>query len=228
MALDGCMLRLIKNELEDKLLQGRVDKIHQPTKEEIIMSIRTYKGGYKILISAKADGPRIHLTNMSVENPKQPPMFCMLMRKHIGSGRLVAVRQQSFDRILFLDFETVNEMGDVVIVSICIEIMGRHSNIILLDANGKIIDSIKRVNFDMSSVRQVMPGMQYQLPSAQSKTSPISDSPELFDRLRGSESDIPLSTLLLENIEWTSPLLFRAISYFVARGSAMIKRDLTK
>lgn len=219
MALDGCMLSLVRREIADKLLGGRVDKIHQPTREEIILAIRSQQGNYKLLLSAKAAGARVHLTTMSVENPKQPPMFCMLLRKHIGSGRLVNIRQQGFDRVLFFDFEAINELGDTVILTLAAEIMGRHSNIVLLEQESqKIIDSVKRVNFDMSSVRQIMPGLTYVLPPPQERLPATADAALIIEKLKGSGRDISLSKLLLETLEGVSPLLCREISHFATRG----------
>ncbi len=227
MAFDGVMLRLVKRELEEKLILGRADKIHQPTRDEIIITMRTYKGAFKLMISSKADASRINITNAVVENPKQPPMFCMLMRKHIGSGKLVALRQREFDRVLFLDFEALNEMGDLVTVSLAVEIMGRHSNLIMIDQNGKIIDALKRVSPDMSSVRTVMPGMRYELPPPQDKISPESTVEEIEERLFSSDRDVALSKLLLENIEGISPVISREISHFVTRGRDTIKSEIT-
>lgn len=219
MALDGCMLSLVGREIADKLLGGRVDKIHQPTKEEIIIAIRSQHGSYKLLLSAKAAGARVHLTTMSVENPKQPPMFCMLLRKHIGSGRLVDIRQQGFDRVLFLDFEAINELGDPVVITLAAEIMGRHSNIVLLERDSqRIIDSVKRVNFDMSSVRQIMPGLSYVLPPPQDRLAATTDPTLIIQKLKDCGRDLALSKLLLETLEGVSPLLCREISHFATRG----------
>ena len=139
MALDGTLLRQIKHELEGCLLNARVDKIHQISREEMVFILRLPQPSpdgartVKLYLSAGADSPRIHLTSASFENPKAPPMFCMLLRKHLGSAKLVALRQIGLDRILHLIFETRNEMGDLVQLTLAIEIMGRHSNIILID-----------------------------------------------------------------------------------------------
>jgi len=137
MALDGAFLLAVKQELEP-LVNGRIEKIYQPSKEEIVLGIRTRSGSFKVLISANAASARIHITNQQIENPKVPPMFCMLLRKRLGSGKLISVRQDGLERILFLDFETVNELGDVVTVTLACEIMGKHSNLIVIDGNGRI------------------------------------------------------------------------------------------
>ena len=178
MALDGAFLSLIKYELERELIGSRIDRIYQPAKEEIILTLR-FKGGVRrVLISAGAMDARIHLTETRAENPQSPPMFCMLLRKYLGSGKLVSIRQQGLDRILFLDFETVNEFSDPTVVTLAVEIMGRHSNLIVINSEGVIIDAVKRVDLEMSSVRQVLPGMRYQLPPAEPRHSLAEDDPE--------------------------------------------------
>ena len=146
MALDGAFLSQLKYEIESAALESRVDRIHQPSREELVIALRWRGGGAKLLLSAGANSPRIHFTEVAIENPKQPPMFCMLLRKHLGNAKLVAVRQIGLDRILHLDFESVNEMGDLVTLTLAVEIMGRHSNIILIGPDGRVIDAIKRID----------------------------------------------------------------------------------
>ena len=145
MALDGAFLFAVKKELM-QLIDGRIEKIHQPSREEIIISIRTRQGSKKLYISANAGSARVHITEKNVDNPQTPPMFCMLLRKRLGNGRLVNIRQDGLERILFFDFECVNEIGDVVMITLACEIMGRCSNLIIIGNDGKIIDSIKRVD----------------------------------------------------------------------------------
>lgn len=163
MALDGAFLLAVKQELMP-LVGGRVEKIHQPSKEEIVISIRTRESSSKLLISASAGSARVHITKEQIENPKTPPMFCMLMRKHLGSGKLTDIRQDGLERILYLDFEAVNELGDIVTITLAAEIMGRYSNLIIINQNGKIIDSLKRVDDAVSRERLVLPGMTYSPP----------------------------------------------------------------
>ena len=163
MALDGAFLLAVKQELQP-LVGGRIEKVYQPSKEEAVIAIRTRTGSSRVLICAGANSARIHITNRQIENPKVPPMFCMLLRKHLGSGKLIDIRQDGLERILFLDFETVNELGDVVIITLAVEIMGKYSNLIVINENGKIIDSLKRVDDAMSRERLVLPGMTYTAP----------------------------------------------------------------
>ena len=131
MALDGAFLYTVRNELLP-LIGGRVEKIHQPSREEVIISIRTKSGSKKLYISANAGSARVHITENTVDNPQTPPMFCMLMRKKLGSGKLVGIRQDGLERIINFDFECTNEIGDIVHNRLVAEIMGKHSNIILL------------------------------------------------------------------------------------------------
>lgn len=227
MALDGITLSMLKNELSEKLIGARIDKIHQPSKEELVISLRWNGGNGKILISASASAPRIHFTESSVDNPKNPPMFCMLMRKHLSGAKLVGIEQFGLERMLHLSFATYNEFGDPVIIKLAVEIMGRHSNIMLIGPDGKIIDAIKRVTADMSSVRQVMPGMTYVFPPAQNKMNTLDvDCMELVSRLKNGR-DIPLSKALMENLDGVSPIVCREISDIVTGGFDTKAHDLS-
>ena len=174
MALDGAFLYLTAQEMRGILVGTRVEKIAQPSREELVMTFRLRGGSKKVLFSANAASPRVHFTEIALENPKSPPMFCMLLRKHIGAGKLLAIRQNGLDRVLSFDFETVNELGDVTVVTLTAEIMGRYSNLILTGADGKIIDAIKRVSDEVSSVRTVLPGGMYEAPPAQDKLDLLS------------------------------------------------------
>lgn len=168
MSLDGAFLHGVMLEmLEHRLIGGRVDKIYQPSRDEIILSIRTFGGAEKILFSANSSAACVHLTEKTPENPKQPPVLCMLFRKHLTGGRLTAIHQDGLERILNFDFECTNEIGDTVENRIAAEIMGKYSNIILLTkkADGwRVVDSVKRVTDDISSVRRILPNILYELP----------------------------------------------------------------
>ena len=157
MALDGITTSAIVSELKAALLGGRIDKIHQPLADEIRMSIRGLgSGAKKIIISANSAHPRIHLTESSRENPMTAPLFCMVMRKHIAGGKIIDIVQPNFERIIILRIESANEMGDITTKNLILEIMGKHSNLILTDETGKILDSIKRVTHEKSSVLKVL------------------------------------------------------------------------
>lgn len=228
MALDGVLLSLVKDELKEVLIDGRVDKIHQPSKEEILFAIRTREKAYKLLFNTSAGAARVHITNAEIENPKVPPMFCMLMRKHLSSGKLVDIRQDGFERILYFDFDSSNEMGDMCRYTLAIEIMSRRSNLILINSDGKIIDSIKRVGHDMSSVRMVLPGMEYTVPPRDIRLS-IFDFKR--DELTSSFSDFSKEKLpkgLLKIFEGISPVFAREIEFYALKGEEKICGDLTE
>ncbi len=217
MALDGAFLYAVKNELTP-LIGSRVEKIHQPSREEIIISLRTKQGGKKLYISANAGSARIHITEKNVDNPQTPPMFCMLLRKHLGSGKLIGIRQDGLERILFLDFECVNELGDVVTVTLACEIMGRCSNLIIINHEGKIIDSIKRVDEDMSRERIVLPGMRYTLPPRNDRLNFLKAEPAEIILTLENTPPAELSKALIRIFEGISPILAREWTFFAGRG----------
>lgn len=214
MAFDGFVSHSIKNELSELLTQGKIDKIYQPEKDELIISVRTHSGPRKLLISAASSNPRIHITSHSSENPITAPLFCMILRKHLTGGKIISVTQHGFDRVLKLDIECYTEMGDLTVKSLICEIMGKHSNIILINSDKKIIDSIKHIDFTVSAVRQILPGLIYELPPSQGKLNPLEITAEtLCEKLRLTPDDLPLDKLLLSQIEGLSPLLSREIIY---------------
>lgn len=229
MALDGVFLSLVKKELEEVLINSRVDKVHQPSKDSLVISFRTlHNGNKKLLISAGAGTARVHLTSRELENPKVPPMFCMLMRKHLSSGKLVSIRQDGFERIIYLDFEATDEFGDKVTLTLACEIMGRCSNIILIGKEGRVIDSIKRVSEDMSSVRRVLPGITYTLPPREERLSIFDFSNE---DLKGALTELPdgdLSKLLVKAFEGLSPVFAREAVHYCARGEGRRFSELSE
>ena len=218
MALDAVAVRCLANELSDFITDGRIDKIHQPEKDEITINIRTFTDNYKLLLSASSSNPRAHLTKHSKKNPITAPMFCMLLRKHIGSGKITRVEQIGFERIIRFSIESYDELGDLTTKYLIIEIMGKYSNIILTNHDLKILDSIKRVDFTVSSVRQILPGLIYELPPKQDKTDLTEYS---------QDTDIDLSQpikadkALLGAVGGISPLTAREI-IFRAIGRADI------
>lgn len=220
MALDGAFLYAVKQELSS-LIGGRIDKVYQPSRDEIIIAIRSEGSTKKVLFSSGANCARVHLTETSPENPKTPPMFCMLMRKHLGGGKLLSIRQDGLERILYFDFECMNEIGDMVRVTVAIEIMGRYSNIILISGEGRIIDAIRRVDAEMSRERMVLPGMTYTLPSKPEKISFLySEKEEIREKLFSLHNN-DLSKCLVSTFEGISPLFAREC---VDRASG---RDMT-
>ena len=221
MAFDGAFLRCIKEEMEALLRDARVDKIHQPSREELLLTLRQRSGSYKLYISSRAASPRIHFTDVTLENPASPPMFCMLLRKRITGGRLVGIRQPGLERALYLDLDCLDELGDVVRLTLAVEIMGRHSNVILVDGEGLVVDAIKRVDLEMSSVRPVLPGLRYEAPPAETGRLDISQCrPEDFLAALDKGRDAPLEQALLGISHGLSPLVCREVAHLALRGRA--------
>ena len=220
MALDGAFLRHIKTEIEHTALGARVDKIYQPNREEMVLILRTRSEIFKLLISARANSARIQFTEAVPENPKQPPMLCMLLRKKLTGARLVSVRQPQLERMLCLDFDAVNELGDSVRLTLVSEIMGRYSNIIFVDGEGKIIDALKRVDAEMSSERLVLPGMAYQLPPPQNKLCLLETEPSrVIGALKSLPKNVELSKGLLSVLQGVSPVVCRELQHRAGHGA---------
>lgn len=211
MPFDGIVTKNIAKELNDTLVGGRIEKIFQPESDEIIINTRCAGKNLKLLLSASASYPRIHFTESSRENPAVPPVFCMLLRKHLAGGKVIDVLFHDFERIITLLIESVNELGDLSVKKLIIEIMGRHSNIILTNSEDKIIDSIKHVDNEISSVREVMPARPYVLPPAQNKANPETlELSALFAEIPDSPQTL-VEKYLLEKIKGFSPMLCREV-----------------
>ncbi len=219
MALDGCFLRLLKKEIEDRAIEAKVERIFQPSREELIFHLRGREERVKLFFSARTGSSRVHFTEASFENPQTPPMLCMLLRKHLVGARLAGVRMKGLERVLWIDFDAFNELQDLVRLSIAVEIMGRHSNIILVDGEGKIIDSVKRVDLAMSTVRVVLPGVKYEEPPTQSKLDLLEAKTEDILAAVENSGERELSKALLENVQGLSPIVCRELA-FLAAGDA--------
>lgn len=178
MALDGIFLYHLKNEVAQFAVGARIEKIHQPSKEELFLSLRSREGAKKLVLSCRADSAGIYFTSFSPENPPKPPMLCMLLRKHLTGAKILAVEQDGLERIVKLRLQAVNELGDLVYFSLVAEIMGRYSNIILVDQNGIIVDALRRVDEGRSHIRTVLPGESYTAPPAQDKHNLLTEDIE--------------------------------------------------
>lgn len=172
MPMDGLTLQFVARELNAKLAQGRIDKVAQPEKDELVLLIRSQGENHRLLLCDSPNNARAHITGQNLSNPMEPPMFCMLMRKHLLGGHVLSVRQLGGDRVLHIEIENTDELGILTPRTLILEIMGRHSNLIAVDAQGKIIDAIRHVDHDMSRVREVFPGLPYESPPAQDKLDP--------------------------------------------------------
>ncbi len=213
MALDGITLSAIKSELKDKLLGARIDKIYQP--EDNLLTIRLRQPGenIKLLLSANPQNPRVHITEQDFDNPYKPPAFCMLLRKHLSSGRIKKVLQPEFERILKIIIQYKNKDGELEDKHLIVELMGRHSNIILTKNNGHILDCIKRVTKKISRYRELYPGKEYTSPPEQGKANPLSATEEEFYQRLQEDLDSPLYRTIMDNYRGIGPLMGKEISY---------------
>lgn len=174
MALDGIFLHSIIHELKNTIVNGKVDKINQPEKDEIILNIRQGKSNHRLLISSSSNYPRLHLTQVNKPNPIKAPMFCMVLRKYLNNAKIIGIDQLNFDRIAVIHFESTDELGFDSIYSLIIEIMGRHSNVTLIrQRDGIVMDSIKHITPELNSYRSVFPGIKYIYPPVSTKLSPF-------------------------------------------------------
>lgn len=201
MAFDGLVTRAIVNELKDNLLQGKIDKVYHPEKNELVFSVHTNKQKYKLYACVDTNHPGIFITEDEFQNPLTPSGFCMLLRKHLTGARIINISQKDWERIVEIDFETRDELGFNVNKKLIVEIMGKHSNIILVDTKtDKILDSIKRISIDVNRARQILPGMIYEYPPIQNKISPDKLTSADFDNFSDPKS-------ILNNIQGISPLI---------------------
>lgn len=228
MALDGVFLRHLKEEIGTSLLGTRVDRVFQPNRDELILAFRGFSAAYKLLISARANSARVNLTTIPVENPQQPPMLCMLLRKKLQGAKLLEITQPDLERALMLKFDSVNELGDHVELTLAVEIMGRYSNIILVDENGKIIDALKRVDAEMSSERLVLPGLLYRLPPPQDKLSMLTCTvEEIMTRIDALPRDMELSKALMSVLQGISPIIAREVENSAGLGHEVYVKSMT-
>lgn len=225
MAFDGVMMHYVKEEIKSVALDARVSQIHQPNRDELVIALRTKNGNKKLLVSSRANSPRICFTEHSIENPATPPMLCMLLRKRLGGAKLVDVRQIELERIMFLDFIATNELGDKVKLTLCVEIMGKYSNIILIDENDNIVDALKRVDFTMSTQRLVLPNIKYELPPKQDKLCILEcGGRDIVEKAINTPAEMRLSKALLSAMQGVSPIITRELEYMVGVDS---NRELT-
>ncbi len=213
MPMDGLMIGFAARELDSALRGGRIDRISQPERDTVILLIRAGNANYRLLLCASPNNARCHLTESSFPNPLEPPALCMLLRKQLLGGRVLGVTQMEGDRILHVDLDTVNEMGDHVRRTLILEIMGRHSNLILTDGEGRILEAARHVNGEMSRVRQIQPGMTYLPPPGQDKLNPETVSAEsLLERLEG-QREKPFTRALGDSVTGLSRVTAEEMVY---------------
>lgn len=207
MAFDGITVSALISEIKDKITGGRIDKIYQPENDEIIFSIRSFGKAYKLLLTANPSNPKFHFTSENKENPLNPPLFCMVMRKHLQSGKIIAIDQPDFDRIVNIYVESMNELGDYSVKKLIFEIMGRHSNIILTDDNNIILDCIKHITHDKSSVREVLPGKEYIMPPAQNKYNTLKLAKDNFFKAFNNSLTKKAQSMIYQSYTGISPVI---------------------
>ena len=227
MAFDGLMTRAITKELRDRILQGKVEKVYQPESDVLVFTIHTREGNVKLLISSGSSHARIHFIKEAPVNPAEPYPFCMLLRKHLNAARILGVRQVGCERMIEITFETLNELGFTVSKKLVIEIMGKHSNIILVDIEtGKILDSIKRVGFDVNRVRQLLPGLKYEYPPKQDKVS-FDELDEAGEEVKNALANASDGRMLMSIVAGISPAFADEAAYHADRED-FIRRSIEK
>ncbi len=213
MAMDGFSVLALTHELNSELSGAKVDKIQQTEPDELLISFFGPTGTKKVRLTANAAVQRVCLTDVKKQSPKTAPLFCMLLRKHLSGARLKSVTQPSFERIMILTFETFDDFGDPCEKKIVAELMGRHSNIILVGEDDRVIDSIKHVDFSLSSVRQILPGLTYVSPPSQEKENPLTlGLNEILETLKKQDKNEKIEKAVLKAFRGVSPLIAREIA----------------
>ena len=212
MAFDGITIANIVTELNQTIIGGKINKIAQPENDELIITIKNQRKQYRLFLSASASLPLIYLTETNKPSPLTAPNFCMLLRKHIGSGKIIAIEQPGMERIIRFTIEHLNELGDLCTKYLIVEIMGKHSNIIFCNEEDQIIDSIKHVSAHMSSVREVLPGRPYFIPETQSKLNPFVLTEEIFQE-KIFPRPVNVAKAIYTSITGISPLMAEEVCY---------------
>ncbi len=218
MAFDGITVACMAHELNTKLSGGRISKIVQPETDELLLTVKAKEGNVRLLLSASASLPLVYLTEANKTAPMTAPNFCMLLRKHLSGGRILSVAQPSMERVLRFEIEHLDELGDLCRKYLIIELMGKHSNIIFCTQDDQIIDSIKRVSANMSSVREVLPGRPYFIPDTQGKSDPLTIAEADFITLIGAKPT-KLAKALYTSLTGLSPVVAEEICHLASLDS---------
>ena len=213
MPLDAICLRAVLHELRPQLIGARIDKVQQPARDQIVLLLR---GNLRLLLNAGANQPRIQLTNILRDNPAQPPMFCMLLRKHLVGARVLSIEQPDLERMVILTLQCTDEFGEISQKQLVLECMGRRSNLVLLDAQGRIVECLRRVDADLSATRQLLPGLFYHLPTPLDKLSLLSQEEDsLALAQRGGDAEQAVDKWVLDHYTGISPLIAREFAFRV-------------
>ena len=216
MAFDAFFLHAVLEEIRENAQEARVDKIHQPSRDTVILQLKCRQGRQKLLFALNPTAPRLHLTNASPENPAEPPMFCMLLRKHLLGARLMEITQLPMERCAIFTFDCIDEMGDHVNKKLVAELMGRTCNLYLLSPEGRILDCLRRIGLDESIKRAALPGLNYQAPEPMDKLDCTGwEASQFADILTQSGAD-ELSQRLMDKLGGFSPLVCREAALFTA------------
>lgn len=226
MAFDGITIANLVKEFQETLVGGRINKIAQPEADELLITIKNNKTQYRLLLSASASLPLVYFTEKNKTSPLTAPNFCMLLRKHIGSGRIAAVTQPDMERAIEFRIEHLNELGDPCFKILVVEIMGKHSNIIFCDENDMILDSIKHISAQVSSVREVLPGRTYFIPHTQEKKNPLEISEEEFKAVIGAAPQT-LSKAIYMNLTGISPVVSAEICHLASLDGDISAREFS-
>ena len=226
MAFDGIVVANLVHELKSELLNGRIAKIAQPEADELLLTIKSPSGQRRLYLSASASLPLIYLTENNKPSPMTAPNFCMLLRKHIANGRIVDIYQPKLERIIYFTIEHLNELGDLCRKNLIVEIMGKHSNLIFCTEDGTIIDSIKHVSAQMSSVREVLPGRTYFIPDTMEKADPLSVTPEEFTAVL-QQKPLPLTKAIYTSFTGISPVTAEEICFIAGIDSSLPPKELS-
>lgn len=220
MAFDGIIIANLVKEMQERLVMGRINKIAQPEKDELLFTIKNQKDTWRLLVSVNASLPLLYFTETNKPSPLTAPNFCMLLRKHIANGRILSVTQPGLERIVRMEIEHLDELGDLCRKFLIVEIMGKHSNIIFCDENDKIIDSIKHISAQVSSVREVLPGRDYFIPKTQEKWEPLEISEDVFKDVIGHTA-APVQKALYMKLTGLSPIVAEEICHISGIDSDM-------
>ncbi|MCD8216054.1 MAG: NFACT family protein [Clostridiales bacterium] len=228
MAFDGITVSAVVRELKDKIINGKIDKIYQPERDNIVLQIRAFGNAYRLFLSANPSAPRFGLTERKFENPQTPPLFCMVLRKRIGGGKITKIYQPGLERQVIFETEAVNEMGDFVVNRLILEIMGRYSNLILVNDEGVILEAARHINFELSSVREVLPGKAYENPPSQGKLNPLELTEEGFYAAVKASPPVKIQQFIYKSYTGISPVMAEEICYRAGLNSSLNTEELTE
>lgn len=226
MAFDAGMLACAVSEIRKKSLGARIEKVFQPERDEIVLQMRSIEGGKRLVINAGSNTPRIGFTSEQKENPATPPMLCMLLRKYLSGAKLTEIRQEGFERVATLEFETRDEMGFLCKKYLIAEIMGKYSNLIFANEDKKIVTAMRIIDFSTSGLRQILPGMTYELPPKQEKADPMTVTPEEFGKLlKDASPGCPADKWILSSFLGISAAVAREIAFRACGKSDALLSD---